>query len=161
MTKLFDKSGMMAYPNKIGKNFPCQHEELLVVESCFCPNGHNLIDKSSNFNGFPGILLKIKNHGKSGTVALSPIHRDNSRIVLGVEVNSGEIVDFFCPHCNVELPIYTDCSCGAHVFCLFLQHDTNYTNCIGICSRVGCFNARIIEDMQHIGQRGSKIQQGR
>jgi len=161
MTRLYDKKGMIAYPKEILKKFPCEDEKVLIAEGCYCPNGHILIDRRASFNDFHGIVVKIKIGSEWGTLALSPIYKDKTRIVFGVEINKGDIANFYCPHCGVELPTYTNCSCGARVICLFLDEEGDFTNCIGICSRAGCFNAHILQDMTHVGKSQVKIQQGR
>jgi hypothetical protein len=161
MTKVFDKKGMMVFPNQQKKDCYCYEDKILVLEKCFCPNGHNLIDKRSSFNGFNGIVLKVKNKGIWGTVAISPIKKDSASIVFGLSIEKGDITEFHCPQCGIEIPVYTDCSCGAHVYCLFTNDASGYSDCIGICSRYGCYNSRVIEDLSHVGHRTSKIQQGR
>lgn len=141
---------MLAYPNDIKRDCLCESDDILVLEECYCPNGHNLVTPRANFSGFPGIVLKVKLNNEWGTVALSPIYCDKSKISFGVDIHKGDIAQFYCPDCGVEIPSYCECSCGASIVCMFLDKKADYRDCIGICSRVGCFNARVIEDMEDV-----------
>ncbi len=58
--KLFNSKGMMLFPNPIKKEEICKQKNLLVVNECYCQNGHNLISDQAIFNGFNGILIKLK-----------------------------------------------------------------------------------------------------
>ncbi|PLX95355.1 MAG: hypothetical protein C0621_03765 [Desulfuromonas sp.] len=54
-------------------------EQNIVVEECFCPNGHSLITQQAVFASYPGITLALKNEQQSGLLSLSPIIGDRSR----------------------------------------------------------------------------------
>lgn len=141
--KLFDAKGMMVFPNPKKMNIE-EKEEVIVVQECFCPNGHKLITTRAVFNEFPGIMLKVKNRvGKEGYIALSPICGDKARISLDIDLENNEKLDLFCPECGVKLPVYSPCSCGGELVTLFSDNNNDYANCIGICNRVGCKNAKI------------------
>lgn len=117
--------------------------KVLVVEACFCPNGHDLVQRRAVFSGHPGILLLVRGAGKEGLIALSPIYGDKTRIDLDVELVPGEIVQVFCPLCGVELPVFGPCPCGARMVAFFNGASPDFANCIGVCNRVGCKNAMI------------------
>ncbi len=141
--KRFDKKGMMIYPNPKKKESPCRKEKVLVVEECYCQAGHSLISDKVKFDGFSGILFKVKRAGKEGRVALSPVYGCDHRISLDLELTDGEIYDFHCPECDIALPYYTLCECGAYMTTFFTNKNADFHSTIAICNRVGCQNAEI------------------
>ena len=145
MKQRFNEKGMMIFPNPIKTRTP-RAKKVLVVKNLFCPNKHSLITDRVKFNGHSGILIKIQKKQKTGLLALSPVYGEQNRISLDIDLSSGEILRLFCPACDTELPIHTPCSiCGANLVSFFLTRDVDYANCIGICNRVDCVNASIIE----------------
>jgi hypothetical protein len=139
----FNTKGMMIIPNPIKSGSICRQKELIVVQSCYCPNGHNLISPQAVFNGFEGIILKIRREGQEGLVALSPVYGYKSRVALRVEMEEGQIWKVSCPHCDEPLPLYDKCECGADMICLFLDKSANFGSSICICNRIGCHHAGI------------------
>lgn len=155
--KRFDIKGMMLFPNPIQKSDVLKKENLLVVKECFCHNGHNLIHHRAVFNGFPGILLKVKKGKQSGLVALNPVYGYKSRISLDINLKKGETYDLLCPVCNEKLPSYSPCSCNGQRIALFLDLKVDFYNCILICNRIDCFNAEIKfnnEILYYTGENG-------
>lgn len=142
--KRFDEKGMMIIPNPI-KDQPSQAATVLVIKELFCPEGHNVVSGRVVFNGHPGILLKVKKENESGYVALSPIYGEKNRISIDIDLKDGEVYDLLCPQCGTALPIHSPCSCGANMVALFLSSDKDFSDCIGICNRVNCPNAKILE----------------
>ncbi|SHJ30301.1 hypothetical protein SAMN02745165_02044 [Malonomonas rubra DSM 5091] len=115
-----------------------------VVEQCHCSRGHNILSEDHLYSGYPGILLKLKTAEKEGLLSLSPIIGDTDRTFHGTKWGSGEIVEICCPVCDEPFPIYNQCGCNAHLIALFTSPDNDFSNCIGICQRIGCLNAEII-----------------
>lgn len=141
--KIFDKDGLLLIPYDI-KDEIKEIKKVVVIKECFCPNGHNLIDKKASFNGNSGILIKAKKkNGQEGLIALSPIYGDKTRVALNIELENGEILELLCPHCNVALPTYSKCHCGGDLKAMFLVPKEDFTNCVGICNKVDCPNAEI------------------
>ena len=57
----FNAKGMWRIPKtKKKKKGDDAIDEDMVIKSCYCPNGHNLIDPKVNVRGYNGILIKIK-----------------------------------------------------------------------------------------------------
>jgi hypothetical protein len=142
----FNAKGMWHIPNIGGKKKAkpkLSVEDLIVVEECYCPNGHLLISPDVDFNGHPGILIKVKRGTDSGFIALSPICGDKSKHSIDIELEDGEVLDLLCPECNVPLPVYAPCDCGGDMITLFADKQGNFCNCIGICNRVGCSHSEI------------------
>ena len=152
--KNFDKNGMLIIPTPKEINEGCESEEILVVKSCYCQNGHQLINKRSFFNDFPGILLKAKKQNyMEGFIALSPIYNNKNKISIDIDLKKGESLQLFCPECGVELPIYANCSCcDGKLIALFLDNKANFNNCITIGNTVGCKNASIIASKEILSE---------
>ncbi len=141
--KLFNKKGMMLFPNPIKKEDICKEENLLIVKKCYCHNGHNLISDQAIFNGFNGILLKIRRKGVSGLVALSPVYGYKSRVSLSLQLKQNEIWEICCPDCDEALPVFAACECGGSEIALFLDKHADFAHCILLCDRIDCYNAVI------------------
>lgn len=139
---IFDKDGMMVFPNPIKKQAE-ERKNVLVVKECYCRNGHNLMNKRASFSGFSGIMLMVKSAKHAGKVILSPIFGDKSKISLDIDLQDGELLELSCPTCNSILPVYSKCACAGNLVALFLKNNSDYSNCIGICTRVNCFNSEI------------------
>ncbi len=138
----FNKIGMRVFPFPQEGNID-EEFDLLVIENCFCPNGHSLISHKVDFNGFKGIALKIQKEEEDGLVAFSPIWGDKSRFVLDIEIKHGEIMDFMCPECGVTLPIKNTCPCGATYVILYANEHANISDSVNFCNRAGCYEAFI------------------
>ena len=133
----YNKKGMMVFPCP---DLDEDDENILVVESCYCPEVHNLVTANANFNGFNGIIMKIENEDKtdSGLIAMSPICGDQSKITLDIELKEDELYSLYCPECNTKLPVYSNCTCGGSLIALFLTPEKDFTDCICVCNRNGC-----------------------
>jgi hypothetical protein len=146
----FDKKGMIVIPNPVQKSAGAV--KVLIVRELFCPAGHSLISERAVFNGYPGILLGVGLNDRKGLVALSPICGDKARISLDIDLPEDCIVNLCCPTCGIDLPRYATCSCGADLTALFLTRDASFADCIGVCNRIGCINARFITSGELISE---------
>jgi len=115
-----------------------------IVDQCFCPAGHNILCEQYSYSGYPGILLKLKSAEQEGLLSLSPIIGDPARTFHDFKQLSGEIIEICCPVCEEPFPIYNQCGCSAHLIALFMSPKNDYSDCIGICQRIGCLNAEIM-----------------
>ena len=146
----FDKKGMFIIPNPIRKAIGAV--KVLIVRELFCPAGHSLISGRAVFNGYPGILLGVGLNGNKGLVALSPICGDKTKISLDIDLPEDSIVNLFCPTCGINLPRYATCGCGADLTALFLTCNASFADCIGVCNRIGCINARFVTNGELISE---------
>jgi hypothetical protein len=139
----FDLKGMMIFPNpeKIIKT--AKQADLLVIKECYCPNGHDLVSSQAVFDGFKGIVIKVRKSGLEGYVALNPVYGLKHRISLNIDLNRNDLLEVLCPHCGTALPVYSACTCGGDLVTLFLDKKPDFTNSILICNRVDCHNAQI------------------
>ncbi len=120
--------------------------ESQLIRECFCPKGHNLVSDLAFFGGYPGITLRLKNERNDGLLVLSPIIGDKSRTFFDFEKVAGEIVQICCPTCSEPLPVYNVCTCGADLVAMFSNLNAEFSNCIGICQRIGCLHSEIISN---------------
>ncbi len=139
----FDEKGMLIIPNPIVKK-TAEREKVLVVVECFCQNGHNLVSPRAVFNGHPGIIIRVKKDRKRGLIALSPVYGEKARIALDIDLVSGEVLDLHCPACDARLLKHSPCICGADMIALFTTPAANFSDCIGVCNRIDCPQAKII-----------------
>ena len=130
----FNSKGMWRIPTGKRRKSLQEIDEDLVIRKCYCPNGHDLINPKVNVRGYNGILIKVKRGKEEGLMALSPICGDKSKYTIDIELNEGEIIELLCPVCNVPLPVYAPCDCGADMITLFCDKHGNFCNCIGIVS---------------------------
>ena len=140
---IFDKKGMMMFPNPLKKKKICAEEKLIVFTECYCPNGHNLISNNAQFDELKGIFLKISKGQEEGFVALSPVYGCKTRVTVGIKLNEGTQYKLSCPECETALPIFTKCHCGGKIFTLFLNKDADFHSFLGACNRIGCKNSYI------------------
>jgi hypothetical protein len=146
----FDKKGMIVIPNPVQK--AASMVKVLIVRELFCPAGHSLISERAIFNGHPGILLGVGLNESKGLVAISPICGDKTRISLDIDLPDDRIVNLFCPTCGINLPRYATCGCGADLTALFLTCNASFADCIGVCNRIGCINARFVTSGELISE---------
>ena len=133
----------MIFPNPLIKKKICAEENVIIFTECYCPNGHDLITAKAKFDKFDGILLKISTESSEGLFALSPVYGCKTRISVEIDLKEGEQYNFSCPECNVPLPVYTKCHCGANIFTLFLNNNADFHSFLGACDRIGCTNSYI------------------
>jgi hypothetical protein len=139
----FDQSGMMIFPSPEKIKKAAELKELIVIKQCFCPEGHNLVSEQAVFDGFNGIVLKVKNDNQEGLIALNPVYGLKHRISFGIKLKKDEMLDVLCPDCGKALPVYSVCSCGGNLVTLFLNDKNDFTSSLLICNRVDCNNAQI------------------
>jgi len=138
--KRFNSKGRMIFPSHKKSE---KEDKLDVVTECYCPNGHNLVNSQSVFREYNGIVLKAQCAGKTGLIFLSPIAGDKSRFTFDLDLIEGELLELSCLECGAPFPVYGPCDCGGKYVALFLDKELDFSNCIGICNRVGCANSWI------------------
>ena len=143
--KIFDSKGRMRVPDS-KKSYKITKGEKLVIDECYCKNGHNLISSKAKFGDFNGIYLKAKNKFCDGYIALSPVWGDKSRISIDIDLREGGLIDLFCPECETPLAKYSKCDCDGDMVIFFLDKDADYSKCVGVCNRIGCPNSELKKD---------------
>ena len=155
----YDHKGMMIFPNPEKIKKAGNLSDLLVIGQCYCPNGHDLVSEQANFDGFNGIILKVRHDDREGLVALNPVYGLKHRISINIKLIKDELLEVICPHCGIALPVYSECSCGGNLVTLFLDEKPDYANSVLICNRVDCQNAQIKlhNEMVHYNGMGHVI----
>jgi hypothetical protein len=147
MADRFDTSGRLIMPvTEFKKGKPVGKERLVILDA-YCINGHNLIDKSHEINGYPGVRLKFKRHQNKGEFVISAIEDDFEKIILSGNLEKNKQYDLFCPFCNVKLSSLTNCNCqhDAELVVLGLTPDLDYNNAVTFCNVIGCHNGSFIK----------------
>ena len=75
-------------------------EKQEVVKECYCPNGHSILTDKANFQGEPGLTLKLKSKMSEGLLVISPFIGDRDRTFIDFEKKVGEVVEICCPTCS-------------------------------------------------------------
>ncbi len=135
--KIFDSKGRFYIPSK-KKCEESLESDVVVLKNCYCHNGHNLVSNRAKFGDCNGIVLKAKNKSGTGYIALSPIWGDKSRMNFNIELIEGGKIQLLCPECDEPLSNYSKCNCDGEMIVLFLTKNNDFSECIGICNRVGC-----------------------
>jgi hypothetical protein len=120
----------------------------VVVTQLFCHNGHNLVNSTELFEGFPGISLWLEGAGKAGEVVVSPVHGDSSK--RGLDFPKGPKLAIKCPTCREELPVLTNCRCSenAKLRKAFLTPKLSDAHIIAVCDIWGCPLSRVIDSYE-------------
>ncbi len=145
-----------AIPDSFKQNIPKgmrllwkQDVEVLLVESLFCPNGHNLLVDSVRIHDEPSIKLKIRIDDQPGYVFLDSIWGSHANLFtfMGHGLDPDAKVDAYCPYCDVHLNIAegcadidSECRCDEQIV-LFLPGKKNK---IIICPRISCPHHELI-----------------
>lgn len=140
--KMYNSKGMIYIPES--KKIPIQPEgELIVLTEGFCVNGHSLINSRVKFRKYSGLYFTVFGKNGRGFMALSPVWGEKIRLSIDIDLIDDELIDICCPTCGVLLPKYSPCDCGGDMVTVFLDKEGDYSNCIGICNRIGCPNSEI------------------
>ncbi len=121
-------------------------QKSVVITECYCPNGHTILTDRARFHGHLALTLKLKNKTGEGLLVISPVIGDRSRTFIDFEKQPGEVVDICCPTCSEPFPVYNVCPCGAHLVALFTSQKTHFSQCIGICQRLGCLHSELLSE---------------
>ena len=117
-----------------------------VITECYCPNGHTILTDKAQFQGHPGLTLMLRNKTSEGLLVISPVIGDRGRTFIDFERQAGEVVDICCPSCSEPFPVYNECPCGAHLIALFTSQKAHFSQCIGICQRLGCLHSELLSE---------------
>lgn len=107
----------------------------LIALRTKCPHcKKSFMDPYDQINGKPSIKVDIEANGKKGRFRLCSYY-DCFDHKCNFELSKGEVIKFFCPHCNTELTSPNKCEeCGAPMIPFSLEKGGK----VHICSRIGC-----------------------
>ena len=96
--------------------------------------GKSLMDEGFEIDNHPSIKVIIEYKGNQGILRLSSLY-GSYNIDSEIDVQEGEIVRFFCPHCKSDMTISRTChECGAPMVTFEFVSGGR----LQICSRRGC-----------------------
>jgi hypothetical protein len=106
------------------------------VAEGLCPNGHSLMDKNKSFDGEKAVVLQIRLGGRHGTIYLNPFY-GRFQYECDIPLGKGDVVELFCPECEVSLSIDTICKlCNINMVGIHLPDGGQ----VEVCPTIGCHN---------------------
>ncbi|HDG67794.1 MAG TPA: hypothetical protein ENG11_01445 [candidate division Zixibacteria bacterium] len=102
-----------------------------------CPHCHSILnDEEVLIKGRPALKFLVENKGKRGYIWISAIYGDHETIEPEeLNILPGDVVRFFCPHCEKPLPILDKCYCKADLIKIELATGGE----LKFCNRKGCY----------------------
>jgi hypothetical protein len=116
--------------------------DFLLVESAFCPRGHNLVVDSVRIHGEASVKLKVVARGDSGFVYVDSFWGSHAKLFSFIPTVSGTdpvLVEARCPYCDAELTERYACGhkgCGSEQSIRLVLPGGK--NTIHVCARLGC-----------------------
>ncbi len=126
----------------------------IVISQAFCPNGHNLVtDDNADFDGYPGLKVRLESGEKSGNVVLSPFHGDDSK-KGATDWVPGDKLRISCSICNEPLAKMASCRCDGKgdLVKLYLTPNLSDSHVLAMCNIWGCRRSRTINNWQIISE---------
>lgn len=119
-----------------------QGQDFLLVESVFCPKGHNLTVDSVRIHDEPAVKLKIVAGADTGFVFVDAFWGSHSKLfsfVPKAPANEPLIADVYCPYCDASMNEDLGCSePGCACQRSILLGLPGGKNAVHICARLGC-----------------------
>jgi hypothetical protein len=116
--------------------------DFLLVESVFCPRGHNLVVDSVRIHDEASIKLKVVISNEPGFLFVDAFWGSHSKLFSFVPKLSGKeplVVDIYCPYCDASMMERHACiqkGCGSEKCVLLMLPGSK--NKIHVCARLGC-----------------------
>jgi hypothetical protein len=115
-------------------------QEFLLVESIFCPRGHNLLVDSVHIHGEPSIKLELEINGQRGLAFIDAFWGSHAKLFSFLpECGEGTMLEGFCPYCHAPLIEEYHCheeGCGSHKG--LALHLPNGAGRVTVCASLGC-----------------------
>jgi hypothetical protein len=116
--------------------------DFLLVESAFCPRGHNLVVDSVRIHDEASIKLKITIRDESGLIYVDSFWGSHAKLFSFIPLLSGPdqvFVEAHCPYCDVVMVEKYKCGqkgCGSEQSVRLALPGGK--NAIHVCARLGC-----------------------
>ena len=119
-----------------------QGHDFLLIESLFCPNGHNLVVDNVRIHDEASVKLKVVVNGESGFLFVDAFWGSHAKLFsfipkcTGTEPTSAEV---YCPYCDAPMLEQYTCpqkGCGSEQGALLRLPGGQ--NKIHVCARLGC-----------------------
>ena len=120
----------------MGDENKSRFEGKIRVKRGACPNGHSLMTDQKLFDGEQAVKVKAIASGHSGMLYLNPFY-GKFEYESEIPLNEGEIIEIFCPECDVSLAIEEMCRlCDIEMFAVHLPDGGQ----VEACPKIGCHN---------------------
>jgi hypothetical protein len=119
-----------------------QGQDFLLVESVFCPRGHNLVVDSVRIHDEASVKLKVVVGNEAGFVFVDAFWGSHTKLFSFIPGTSGKeptFVDAYCPYCDAPMTEHHPClqkGCGSERSILLGLPGGK--NAIHVCARLGC-----------------------
>ncbi len=119
-----------------------QDHDFLLVESLFCPHGHNLVVDSVRIHDEASIKLKVVINNESGLLFVDAFWGSHSKLFSFIPKVTGKepaFVEAYCPYCDAALSERYPCAqkgCGSDSSVLLML--PGGINKIHVCAKLGC-----------------------
>ncbi len=115
-------------------------QEFLLVESVFCPRGHNLMVDSVHIHGEPSIKLELSINGTKGLAFIDAFWGSHAKLFSFLpQYTDQTLLEGFCPYCHAPLMEEYHCheeGCGSSKgLNLFLPGGSGR---VSVCASLGC-----------------------
>jgi hypothetical protein len=138
-----------AIPERFAKAIPRgfrlvrkQGHTFLLVESVFCPNGHNLVVDSVRIHDESSIKLKVAVNDEPGFVFVDAFWGSHAKLFSFIPRTTAKApvyVDAFCPYCDAPLGERAACpQKGCRSVRSVRLTLPGGKNTIHVCARLGC-----------------------
>ena len=128
--------------------------DFLLMESLFCPRGHNLIVDSVRIHDEASIKLKVTINNVTGFLFIDSYWGSHAKLFSFLPpIVSGETtyVEAFCPYCDANITEHFSCTmegCDSDRSLLLLLPGAK--NQIHVCAKLGCPGHHLeINDLPH------------
>jgi hypothetical protein len=119
-----------------------QGHTFLLVESVFCPKGHNLVVDSVRIHDESSIKLKVAVNGEPGFVFVDAFWGSHAKLfsfIPRTTAKAPSYVDAYCPYCDTALGERAACTqkgCRSNRSVRLILPGGK--NTIRVCARLGC-----------------------
>jgi hypothetical protein len=115
--------------------------ELLLVNSLYCPNGHNLLVDSVRIHNEASIKIKVRIENNNGFIFIDSFWGSHVKLFSFFPSASKDnvSVEAFCPYCDAELTEEYACTYeGCDSKKSLLLNLPGGKNRIHVCAKLGC-----------------------
>lgn len=131
-----------------------EEEIIVIVTQAFGPKGDDLMQASTvDFDGYPGIPVRVRGAGLDGIVHLSPFHGDRRKVGME-DMPQGTKCEVFCPVSGLPLdvvgPVHENDPDGAEYRAIYLTRRLSQGDMVLISDVWGDYHSRVIDNFDLI-----------
>lgn len=125
---------------------------IVIVTQAFGPGGDDLVAASTvDFDGYPGIPIRVKTADDDGIVHLSPFHGDRRKVGMD-DIPAGTKCELLCPVSGKPLDAVGTVAEGSNAdyFAVYLTSRLSEGEMVAISDVWGDYHSRIIDNFELI-----------